>query len=188
MEKSVLGPTDWNALDAERDLPRPGLLARLSLGSTRTVVKRALKDAKAASLDADSYPRARNIIEGLAERVGVTDVDAYSFDGPPNAFTGRSDRVVVALSSELLRDFTRTELEAVVAHCLVRAGAAGKRATRVGYADDVRAVALTRYPPALASALEKATPYSGRFASLYLVADSPSHRPVPERVAALQEL
>ena len=188
MEKGVLGHTDWNALDAERGLPRPGLLARLPLGSTRSVVRRALKDAHVTPLDADSYPRASNIIEGLADRLGLTGVDAYSFDGPSNAFTGRTDRVAVALSSELLRDYTRTELEAVVAHCLVRAGAAGKRATRVGYADDVRAVALTRYPPALASVLEKAIPYVGRFAPLYLVAEHPSHRPVPERVAALQDL
>ena len=186
--KGSLGTADWNAQDAERDLSRPGLLARLPLGSTRSLVKRALKDAAARALDEDAYPRARNIIDGLAPRVGWTDVDAYAFDGPPNAFTGRTDRAVVALSLELLESFTRTELEAVVAHCLVRSAEAGRRATRIGFADDVRAVAVTRYPPALASALAKATPYVGRFAPLYLVAESPSHRSVADRVAALHDL
>lgn len=187
-EKQALASRDWNARDAERGLPRPGLLARLPLGSTRSLVRRALKEAGAKPLDEDTYPRARNIVDGLAETVGIPRADIFSFDGPVNAFTGRSDHAVIALSTQLLEGFTRTELEAVVSHCLVRFREAGRRGVRVGYADDVRAVALTRYPPALSSALQKATPYPGRFAPLYLVADGPSHRPVAERIEALQDL
>ncbi len=179
---------DWNAPDAERDLPRPGLLARVHVGSTRSLVKRALKEVSATVLDEDAHPRARNIVDGLAERVAARGVDLYSYDGPPNAFTGRNEGAVIALSLELLRGYTRTELEAVVAHCLVRFPAAGRRGVRVGYADDVRAVALTRYPPALATALGKAKPYRGRFGSLYLVAEGSGHRPVSERVTALHDL
>lgn len=187
-ERSTVGTADWNAKDAERDLPRPGLLARLPFRSTRSLVKRALKEVAAEPLDGDVYPRARNIVDGLAARLGMVGVKPFVFEGPPNAFAGRTDGAVVAMSSELLASFTRTEQEAVAAHCLVRSAEAGRRAARIGFADDVRAVALTRYPPALAAALERSTPYNGRFASLYLVADSPAHRPVADRIAALHDL
>ena len=133
--------------------------------------------------------RLDNVIGGLAERLALGPVEVYVIGGQgANAMSGRIDRPVVGVTRALLDTYARTELEAVVAHCLVRHKNAGRKGTVVGYSDDVRAVALTRYPPALASALEKATPYEGRHASHYLVAEGLTHRPVPERVTALNDL
>jgi hypothetical protein len=58
----------------------------------------------------------------------------------------------------------------------------------VGYDDDVRAVALTRYPPALAKALHKMQPTSPRFGPMWMIASDDVHRPVGERIAALGDL
>jgi hypothetical protein len=180
---------DWNASDVDRALPKTGLLARISLSSAKGLTRRALKDAGAKPVAGSEQPRLHNIASGLADRLGVGAVDLFVIDqGGPNALAGRTERPCVALTRSLLDTYARTELEAVVAHCLVRFRDAGRRATKIGYSDDVRAVALTRYPPALAAALEKAEPYPGRFASFYMVAEGPSHRPVPERIEALTDL
>jgi hypothetical protein len=180
---------DWNAADAERGLPRGGLLARIRLPSAKGAGRRALKDAGARRLRDDEHPRFRNIGEGVADRLGVGVVDLWVMDeGGPNALCCKLEHPTIAARRSLLESYARTELEAVVAHCLVRYRDAGQRGALVGYADDVRAAALTRYPPALAAAIEKAEPYVGRFASFYLVADGPSHRPTEERVSALRDL
>ncbi len=114
----------------------------------------------------------------------------------------RGRRAAMAVTTGALATLTRTELEAVVAHCLVRCdparlAAAGAAcafgpllmtlAPRVGYDDDVAAAALTRYPPGLARALRKCDG-GARFAPLWLVAPGPLHRPVEERVAELEQL
>jgi hypothetical protein len=49
-------------------------------------------------------------------------------------------------------------------------------------------VALTRYPPGLASALTKADGGIRHYAPLWFVADAPSHQPVTERVVAVSDL
>lgn len=180
---------DWNASDADLKVRKPGLLGRIALTSTKASTRRALKDAGAVRITGAEEPRLDNVVGGLAERLGLGPVEIYVIEGQgANALTGRVEGPVIGVTRSLLDTYARTELEAVVAHCLIRHRDAGKKAAVVGYSDDVRAVALTRYPPALAAALEKATPYKGRFASHYLVADGPSHRPVPERVAALNDL
>jgi hypothetical protein len=106
------------------------------------------------------------------------------------------------VTRSLLDSYTRTELEAVVAHCLLRlarsslrreglAAALGPLARSlcpvVGTPEDVRAVALTRYPPALAAAIRKATParQGGLF---YFVARPPWHEDPEARAAVLDDL
>ena len=181
--------SDWNAADAEAKLKKPGLLGRITLTSTKALTRRALSDAAAARVEPGDEPRLLNIVAGLSERLGLGAVDTYVIDGAgANAFAGRAERPVVGVTKALLDGYARTELEAVVAHCLVRHKEAGKRGVIVGYSDDVRAVALTRYPPALISAIEKAEPYRGRFAPLYMVAEGPTHRPTQERAQALNDL
>lgn len=188
MTVQLAPPRDWNAGDVERDLPKPGLLGRLGLASKRTA-KRALRDSGARPLREEEFPRFKNLVEGLAGTLQAGVVDTFVIEtGGPNALVCRIERPTIALSVSLLETFTRTELEAVIAHCLVRSDTAGRKGSRVGFADDVRAAALTRYPPALAAALRKADPYEGRFPGYYMVADAPSHRPVEERAAALLDL
>jgi hypothetical protein len=181
-------PRDWNAADVEKGLPKAGLLGRLGLSAKRTA-KRALRDSGARPLREGEFPRFTNIVEGLAGTLHTGAVDTYVIEGGgPNAFVCRIERPALALRVSLLETYTRTELEAVIAHCLVRSDTAGRKGSRVGFADDVRAAALTRYPPALAAALRKADPYRGRFPGYYLVADAPTHRPVEERAVALLDL
>jgi Zn-dependent protease with chaperone function len=155
----------------------------------------------ARKLRASEHPRFEHLVQGLASDIGIAPPELWLIrEGAPNAavFTARGP--CIAVTSSLLEQYTRTELEAVIAHCLLRiargdVGTAmlanaswpfGHRlAPRVGYEDDVQAAAVTRFPPALAAAIEKAEPRSGRYAGLWFVATGPTHRPVPERVAAL---
>ena len=110
---------------------------------------------------------------------------------------------MIAVTKSLLDAYTRTELEAVVAHCLLRLHSASfvysnlaarwsdlgaGLAPRVGRADDVAACALTRYPPALAAALTKADARIKRYAPLWFTSGAPSHQPTAERVALISEL
>lgn len=181
--------SDWNAADAELRVTKPGFLGRLALTSGKALTRKALSEASAVRVSAADEPRLENIATGLAERLGLGAVDLYVIEGAgPNALAGRIERPVVGVTRSLLEAFARTETEAVVAHCLVRHRSAGKRGTVVGYSDDVRAVALTRYPPALATAIDKAVPYDGRFAGLYLVAEGPTHRDKRDRIQALYDL
>ena len=180
---------DWNAPEAERAVSRPRLLERVPLPTTKTRARRALREVGARPLEVNEHPRAENIVAGLAERVASGPVRLWVYDAQgPNALTCRLDRPVIATARSLLESYTGTEIEAVIAHCLVRNRAAGRKGIRIGFSDDVRAAALTRYPPALAAALRKAEPYEGRFAAFYMVAEGPTHRPVEERALALLDL
>jgi hypothetical protein len=179
---------DWNAGDAERGLRHPGWLKRFRLAS-KSHARGALREAGAVAVRAGDEPRFKNLADGLAERLALGPVDLFIYDvGGPNAITGRLERPFVCAARSLVSSYTRTELEAVVAHCLVRHKEPPRKWIPVGYADDVRAAAVTRFPPALASAISKAEPYRGRFAAFYLVAEGPTHRPVEERSGALLDL
>jgi hypothetical protein len=161
--------------------------------------RRALRAADAAPLLPGSAPRLENIARGLAADLGVTVPPLWLLpDGGVNALVCRSG---VALPRAALDSLTRTELEAVVAHCLIRlrrsaliraelASALGRSSLLgpvVTSADDVRAAALTRYPPALASALAKsdAERRSGPF---WLAAAGRWHEHLGDRLAALADL
>lgn len=194
--------------------PLPGLLVAVLIGAVtwiriRAVGRRLLRRLRATLLPDGAEPRARNLVEGLAERIGAETPSLWSIpDERPNALVTRAGGPAIAFTRGLLDTYTRTELEAIVAHCLVRLSAAsGLRAMTtldisltgarsladfvappVGYDDDVRAAALTRYPPGLARAIEKAAPTEGGHGSLWFVSEDPSHPSVKERLGQLSDL
>ena len=128
--------------------------------------------------DADPVSDARlwNLAEGLSISAGLRQPRLRVIDSPGlNAMAAgtRADRAIVGVTSGLLAELDRIELEAVLAEELIQirhhetlpatvvAATFGlgrvialRPADRDAEADQA-AVALTRYPPALASALEK---------------------------------
>lgn len=179
-----------------------------------------IRSVGAQALEDGREPRLANLAAGLARDLDAEPPQLYLVaSGGPNALVVRSSGSAVAITQSLLEVYTRTELEAVIAHCLVRlrdrrrmrrmglAVALGRPARPplgrparpfrspalgnpepVGLEDDLAAVSVTGYPPALASAILKAEPASGRFAPLWFVGTDPS-RPAPERrVAELSDL
>lgn len=163
-----------------------------------------LKMIGARPMSGDEAPRLRNIVDGVASDLGMAPPDLYEIaQGGPNALVRRGGPGVIAVTSSLVEGYTRTEQEAVVAHCLLRmrrpdflysnlaarwSDLGAGLAPRVGFTDDLRAVALTRYPPALASALEKADPKVKRYTPLWFAAIAPSHEDTAARAAALADL
>jgi Zn-dependent protease with chaperone function len=150
-------------------------------------------------------PRLENLVRGLSEDHRLVTPRAIVLENaPPNAFVWRPlfGTAVLAISRSYLGALSRTELEGVVAHCLVRIDSSDARAAtmagllgpigvrvapKVGVFDDVGAASLTRYPPGLASAIRKAAPPRGA-APLWFVSDGPSHRAAATRVEELAEL
>lgn len=178
--------SDWNAPDARPSVPWG---RKLSVALARRRGAAALRAVAARLIADDEADRLRNVVSGVAERVGAPELRIYLYEGPPNAFVARvGGHGVVAMERSFATALARSEVEAVAAQLLVRLAPPARTGDPVGYDDDVRAAALTRYPPALAAALEKAEPERGRFAPLYLVGEHPSHRPVSERIAALNDL
>jgi hypothetical protein len=149
-------------------------------------------------------PRFEHLTQGIASDLGVQMPTLWVIaDGGPNAAVFTSRGPAMAATRSLLDNYTRTELEAVITHCLLRfankevgtamlANAAWpfghQLAPKVGYEDDVQTAAVTKFPPALAAAIEKAQPGSGRYSGLWFVATGPTHRPAAERVEALNSL
>lgn len=166
--------------------------------------RRCLARAGAVPLDGASYPRPHNVVDGLAPRLGIPRPDLYLIDeGGPNALVSSRHGGAIALTRTLVEGFSRTELEAVLAHCLVRlrAGSVQRATTKlafgpfgrmlidpVGASDDVAAAAVTRYPPALISAIEKAQPRANKCAPLWFVPERPAGRDPVERIEALSDL
>ena len=164
----------------------------------------ALRSVTAVRCTREQEPRLWNIATGLAADMKTRVPHLLVIEkGGPNSLVCIARGPALAFTKSLLDGYTRTELEAVVAHGLVRiASGTIERATLsvalgplgtkslppVGGADDVHACALTRFPPALASAVEKAEPRSGRFAAFWFVAEGGGHRAQSDRVAAIRDL
>ena len=180
--REISTSVDWNAADARRSAPPLGLGVRLGLlfSSPRAALR-------ALDTSGEVDTRAQNLLDGLVERARIPRPQLHVYRGAPNALVAPGRQPAVAISDGALTELARTELEALLAHCVVRIASA-RRTDPVGYDDDVRAAALTRYPPGLAKALEKLTVRSGSGAHWFTAADSPSHRAVAERIAALNEL
>lgn len=164
-----------------------------------------LRRLGAEALEPHSRPRLQNLVAGIARDLGVDPPRLYVVQsGGSNALVATGARSgILVVTETLLDDFTRTELEAVVAHCLARlhsddfvysnlaarwSDLGAGLAPRVGSAADVRAAALTRYPPALAAAIRKCDPKVKRYAPLWFVAAAPSHDPSEERAALVADL
>ena len=183
-----------------------GTAAGLVLVAAYTALcgRMALRAAGARRAAPGEVPRLASLVNGLSEDLRIRSPTIWLYDGGgPNALVCRSGAGAVAVARTALHDLTRVELEALVAHCLVRlSGGASTAATiaALGLAfarlmgpivderDDVRAAAVTRYPPALASVLEKSDLARGRYGPFYFAADGPSHLSVHERVQALLDL
>ena len=177
-----------------------GWLAFLVVNRLRAARRTVLKGK---SLSPANDARFDNLVRGLASQHGLPMPELLVIEeGGPNALVLPSPPRL-AVTRSLLETFTRTEQEAVAAHSLVRLasgrsgiiqladalGRPGSRfAPRVGYEDDVLAAALTRYPPALASAIAKSKPVEGSSGPFWFVAHDASHRHPTERIAALQDL
>lgn len=163
-----------------------------------------LRREKAVRVKRGTSPRLENLVAGLAKQTRLPEPELWLItDEAPNALVCFTRRPAIAVTSGLVDSYTRTELEAVVAHCYVRLAATATPLARtmlalssvspafgvpVGEVDDVRAAAITRYPPALASAVEKALPRKGRGAAFWFVADDGMHVAPDERAAALLDL
>lgn len=183
----------------------------LGLWALKTLADAKLKDVVmlrrlgARPLGSGEGARLRNISSGLAADLGVEAPELLVVpEGGPNAWVrAAGGGGVLAVTASLLETYTRTELEAVVAHCLARIQApdfvysnlaarwsdlGAGLAPRIGAAHDARAVAMTRYPPGLASALQKADGRIAKYSPLWFVADAPSHQPAAERIAAVSDL
>ena len=167
---------------------------RLALGAVNATPASAVEEARVV-----------NVVQGLSADLSVVPPKVFVFagNGAEALVCHSAGGYAIALSHGLLSTYTRTELEAVVSHCLVRivlgrvrpaavAAALGPLGATmgpvVGGTDDLAAVSATRYPPGLMKALSKAQPATGRLAAFYLASAGPTHRPTAERVAALADL
>ncbi|CAN5689786.1 hypothetical protein BH18ACT15_BH18ACT15_12940 [soil metagenome] len=172
------------------------------VGGQSLMTRLALRAARARKLAPGAELRLRNVASGLAADTASPAPELWVSTRPErNALVCGGKHPVIAVTRSLLAGSSRTELEAVLAHCLVRFGRGDSaRALRalargpfgrppaVGYEDDVLTAALTRYPPALVRALRSAEPVEGRYGPLWFVSSEPSHRSVPGRIAALKDL
>jgi Zn-dependent protease with chaperone function len=187
-------------------------------------IEQVLTRAGVRAADAKGEARLHNLVEGLSAGAGVNPPRLLVLDSDGlNAMVAGRDprRATMVVTSALLAELNRIELEAVVASqlWLIRHGETqpatvaaatfglGRRLAQPTGLDarvDQGAVSLTRYPPALASALEKieakGSAVSGQppwMAHFWLVDPSgpavsgdaaDGRRPLSERVEALREL
>ena len=179
------------------------LCAAAAAGWIALQPRRALGARAPVALDSEAAPRLVNVVAGLSRDLGVPTPRLWRVAGDgPNAVVGRRGGPAVGLTRSLLDSYTRTELEAVAAHCLVRLGREGLRREAVGAAlgplgrklgpfvdarEDARVAAITRYPPALASAIRKAAP-SSTGAPFLFVAPPPWHDDPEQRARAVADL
>jgi hypothetical protein len=203
---ALLAGLGWVVVDVLGG-PRPvgALVVVAALGTDMyTVGRRAVRGRGARPIAPGSSPRLENVFAGAVARAGLGDVRLLTFSATaPEAFVCDSGGPAVAVSEGLAEDFSRTELEAVLVHCLLRIRShnlwrsrlachlrwlAGFAGTVVGAHEDVAATALTRYPPALAAAIRKSAVDSGSLAPLAFVAEHPCHAPVGARLDLLADL
>jgi len=81
--------------------------------------KIALRVSRARPADPETYKRLHNLVEGLCIASGLPKPAVYVIDDPaPNAFaTGRNPRhAAIAVTTGLLEQMNRVELEGVIAH------------------------------------------------------------------------
>ena len=186
--------------------PVPGivLITGLGLFDLVTVGSQILRKVAAKPVVQGTEPRLENLVAGLVTRMGLRAPRLYVYDAQgPNGFSCRWRGPAIGVSRRALTELNRTELEALIAHCLVRTHSPSLRLAPlacqarlfaralgplVGPPEDVRASAVTRYPPALSTVLEKSAPATGRYGPLYFAAKHPSHMPIPDRIAALSDL
>jgi hypothetical protein len=150
------------------------------------------------------HARLVRLVAGLSQDLGIERPEIWIFGGSPrNCFViPAGSRGALAVSAGYSSELALTELESVVAHCLLRLrdGVPSPRWARwvfgwvtrtprcspAGY--DVGAAALTRYPPGLARAIGKAEPREGRDRGLWFVPAAEGDCSPAARIATLEEL
>ena len=163
-----------------------------------------LARAGAHPLREGEHSRLVNVVGGVASDLGLKKPSVRVIEkGEPNALASYVGAPVVGISASFLNALTRTELEAVVAQTLLRTEpavvrsyaveaalgrVAGSLRRPVGQEDDLRTCAVTRYPPALASALEKASAEAVPRPAFWFVGRDERHAPPEERIEALLDL
>jgi heat shock protein HtpX len=195
------------------------LVPRASLGSVRS----ALGGRRA---DPTTDARLCNLVDGISIAAGVPVPELVVVDDDaPNALAAGLEprQALLAVTTGLLASLDRVQLEGVLAHELARIksydtrpgtviapllqlvdGSLGRRlaATALGAGHlaeaDLQGVAITRYPPALAAALERIATgpevrATGTLDHLWIepprrLADPLVHPPLEERIATLREL
>ncbi len=183
--------------------------------------RRVLAAIRGRDADPTEHARLVNLVEGLSIGAGLRQPRLLVLDGPGlNAIAAGTgpNRAVLGVTSALLSELDRVELEAVLAEELMQIrrretvpGTVLAATFGLGRAvalpadrdvmSDQAALTLTRYPPALASALEKLdakgasiSGQPGYMSHLWLAdPNSPPRRgrgrlPLPERIEALREL
>lgn len=165
----------------------------------------ALRTVQAVEIgDPADAPRLSNLAAGIAADLGLPSPRVLlTEETGKNALACWAGGPVIVAAKEMLEDYTRTELEAVVAHGLIRlkgadrkravlASAFGRAAGPAGVVrhgdDDLRTAAFTRYPVGLASAVAKATPKRGRSAVFWFVPEATGSLSQSARVARLNDL
>ena len=180
----------------------------------------ALGALGATPLPEGSEPRLESLVESVCASHGIAEPSLYVVGSSAidAAVVGRSDDTHLVVTRGMLSDLDRLELEAVIARELSMFGSGIQSATvlvsvapwigpfaanlRARLLDDRRlvradfdAVSVTRYPPALAAALEKAgdaarVEHSPRADHLWMVGSgATSVQPaVADRVDAIREL
>ena len=188
----------------------------------RRAPEAALRSLGARPLDEGTEPRLESLVESVCASHGISEPRLYLVESraPDAAVAGKADDTRLVVTTGALRQFDRLELEAVVARQLVQFGRGIHAATvlaavspfygplapriRARVLDDrrlalsdIEGVRLTRYPPALASAFEKAARSDGvpdRPASRHLwlvgprVATEVVQPDLTERIDTLREL
>ena len=182
----------------------------------------ALRSLGARPLPEGAEPRLESVVESICATRGIAEPQLYLVESkaPDLAALGRPDEARLVVTTGALRQLDRLELEGVVARQLAATGEGLEAATvlvpvgvlagpfggrlrsrvldeRRMAAVDIDAMSVTRYPPALASALEKAAAAGGvpdhaATRHLWLIgpagtAGSP-HPPLTERIDTLREL
>ena len=164
----------------------------------------ALRSESAGRLDPADAPGLFSLTAAIAQDLGIKRASLWLMPGgKPNALVCWSGCPAVAVTQSLVDSYSRVELEAVAVHCLQRLGVrelarttvavalrklAGPVTPDLGPPEDARAAAFTRYPPALASAISKASPRTGPFAAFWFVGAGGSHVPMEVRTKALLDL
>ncbi|MDW3218893.1 MAG: M48 family metalloprotease [Acidimicrobiales bacterium] len=188
----------------------------------RRAPEAALRSLGAQPLIPGSEPRLESLVESICASHGISEPQLYLVESraPDAAVAGNANDTRLVVTTGALRQLDRLELQAVVARELVMFGNGIHAATVLAsvapfygpFADrlrsrllddrrlamvDIEGVRLTRYPPALAGAFEKAANADGvpdKAASrhLWLIGPRGSHGVVQplltERIDTLREL
>lgn len=152
----------------------------------RRAPEAALKSLGATPIPDGSEPRLESLVESVCASHGISEPKLYLVESraPDAAVAGNANDTRLIITTGALRQLDRLELEAVVARELVQFGSGIHAATLLAAVAplygpfaprvrnkilddrrlarvDIDGVQLTRYPPALAAAFEKAAASDG---------------------------